>query len=219
MPELDHIFCLSPVGAEVEARALQRIGLLEGSRNNHPGQGTACRRFFFENVYIELLWVSDPNETQCELTRRTRLWERWSKRESGASPFGVVLRAGDTPGADCPFASWAYHPSYLPPNLSIDIAEGTPLKEPEFLYLGFQRGRAREGTEPTSHRLPVTKVTSVVVSAPTSGDRSTAARALETMGPLRFAIADEHVISLTFDSGAAHKTADLRPDVPMLLQW
>jgi hypothetical protein len=39
------------------------------------------------------------------------------------------------------------------------------------------------------------------------------------MGLLRFAIADEHLISLTFDSGAAHKTADLRPDVPMFLHW
>jgi hypothetical protein len=63
MPELDHIYCLCPAEAEVAARALARIGLTEGSRNSHPGQGTACRRFFFENAYLELLWVSDPDPT------------------------------------------------------------------------------------------------------------------------------------------------------------
>jgi hypothetical protein len=37
-----------------EAEALLRVGLREGAGNTHPGQGTACRRFFFENAYLEL---------------------------------------------------------------------------------------------------------------------------------------------------------------------
>src|SRR5882724_5359721 len=118
MAELDHILVVCPAGAEVAARALHRVGLTEGSRNHHEGQGTACRRFFFENVYLELLWVSDPDEAQSEPARRTRLWERWSRLPQGACPFGIVLRAGSsTDAAACPFASWAYRPSYLPSNL------------------------------------------------------------------------------------------------------
>jgi hypothetical protein len=217
--ELDHIFVLSPVNAEACAQALNRAGLKEGSRNIHEGQGTACRRFFFENAYIELLWVTDPNEARSELTQRTRLWERWSRRINGACPFGIVLRAGAAPTGHCPFPSWAYRPRYLPPTLSIDIALGTPLEEPEFLYFGFQHARARPGLEPTSHKIPVRTLTSVGVSFPTLGSRSTAARALERTGLVRFTAANDYIISLTFDGEAPTTTADLRPDIPVLLRW
>jgi hypothetical protein len=220
MAELDHIFFLCPVDGGAAAQALDRVGLAEGSRNSHEGQGTVCRRFFFENAYIELLWVSDPKEAQSEATQRTRLWERWSKRMSGACPFGIVLRAGVTAfTAGCPFSSWAYRPSYLPPNLSIDVAAGTPLEEPEFLYLGFQHARARQGLEPTSHKIPVNRLSSVGVSLPASVSCSSAARALEKTGLVRFTAADDYVISLTFDGSAPDQTADLRPDIPMILHW
>jgi hypothetical protein len=159
----------------------------------------------------------DPDEAQSELTQRTRLWERWSKRLDGACPFGIVLRAGAT--ADCPFSSWAYRPSYLPATLSIDMAAGTPLEEPEFLYLGFQRARARQGLEPTSHRIPVNRLAGVGVSLPASVGRSSAAQALERTGLLSFTVANDYVISLTFDGSAPHKTADLRPHIPILLRW
>ena len=56
--ELDHVFVCCSAGGP-EADALRRAGLSEGSPNTHPGQGTECRRFFFSNAYLELLWVSD----------------------------------------------------------------------------------------------------------------------------------------------------------------
>jgi hypothetical protein len=59
--QLDHVFILCDRGAP-EADALVRLGIREGSGNTHPGQGTACRRFFFSNVYLELLWVEDAAE-------------------------------------------------------------------------------------------------------------------------------------------------------------
>jgi len=40
------------------------MGLTEGTRNDHPGQGTANRRFFFSNTALELLYVSDANEAE-----------------------------------------------------------------------------------------------------------------------------------------------------------
>jgi hypothetical protein len=33
---------------------------------------------------LELLWVSNEVEAQDQNTRRTLLWERWSRREQGA---------------------------------------------------------------------------------------------------------------------------------------
>jgi hypothetical protein len=56
--ELDHLFvCTDPGGPEAEK--LVQFGLREGPPNQHPGQGTACRRFSFANAMIELFWVND----------------------------------------------------------------------------------------------------------------------------------------------------------------
>src|SRR5215475_4921008 len=89
--EIDHIFICTAVGAP-EAERLIEFGLAEGSPNHHPGQGTANRRFFFENAMLELLWVDDAEEVQREGIRRLALWERWSQRNLGASPFGICYR-------------------------------------------------------------------------------------------------------------------------------
>ena len=91
--ELDHVYLLVSVGAP-DADRLAALGLTEGQPNRHPGLGTACRRFFFTNAYLELLWVENPAEAQGEVARPLRLWERWSQRRQGTCPFGVVFRPG-----------------------------------------------------------------------------------------------------------------------------
>src|SRR3954468_18678174 len=88
---VDHVFICTAAGAPA-ARALREFGLVEGSPNRHPGQGTANRRFFFRNAMLELLWVEDAAEAQSEQTRDTRLWQRWSAPGPDVSPFGIILR-------------------------------------------------------------------------------------------------------------------------------
>ena len=46
--ELDHIFICTEKEAP-QGDLLKEFGLVEGSSNIHPGQGTANRRFFFKN--------------------------------------------------------------------------------------------------------------------------------------------------------------------------
>jgi SAM-dependent methyltransferase len=91
-----------------EAENLVQFGLHEGPPNQHPGQGTACRRFAFLNAMIELVWVSDKREAQSHNTRRTLLWERWSGRKDiAASPFGICLRPVDPEDTGPPpFPAW-----------------------------------------------------------------------------------------------------------------
>jgi hypothetical protein len=66
--ELDHFFICTAAGAP-EAERLIELGLTEGAPNTHPGQGTACRRFFFENAFLELVWVTDAAEAQSPAAR------------------------------------------------------------------------------------------------------------------------------------------------------
>src|SRR5204862_7767404 len=84
---VDHVFICCSKGAP-EAEALVELGLVEGSGNVHLGQGTANRRFFFKNTYLELLWISDEAEARSSESEGTRLWDRCSSRNDGACPFG-----------------------------------------------------------------------------------------------------------------------------------
>lgn len=196
--QLDHVFILCAVDAP-EAAALSALGLKEGPPNSHPGQGTACRRFMFANAYLELLWVLDEREVRSEGAERTRLWERWSLRNDGACPFGIVLRPSVDPRVEGPpFPTWPYCPSYLPPGLAIDVAVDTPLNEPEFFYLGFQAERAQLTTD-RALGLGAATITNVSIGTPVQ-QRSMAARPAELSGILSFHASGEHVLSLTFDA-------------------
>jgi hypothetical protein len=133
--ELDHVFVCATSGAP-EATRLVQMGFIEGSPNVHPGQGTANRRFLFRNAMLELLWISDSHEAMSEATRNTRLWERWSKRAIGASPFGICTRPLKTGAKGPPFAAWEYKPAYLPPERCMYIGKA-PIDEPMWIHLDF----------------------------------------------------------------------------------
>jgi hypothetical protein len=84
---VDHIFvCTTRQGPAAEL--LRQAGLAEGTPNRHPGQGTACLRFFFRNAMLELLWLEDEAEARSEQTRATKLWERFSR--TGGRPHRSV---------------------------------------------------------------------------------------------------------------------------------
>jgi hypothetical protein len=86
--EVDHAFIGCTSGAP-QGDALLRLGFVEGSGNTHPGQGTANRRFYFDNFMLELVWVTDPGEACNERTRRTRLWERCEGQDGQVSPWAA----------------------------------------------------------------------------------------------------------------------------------
>ena len=109
---LHHAFVFTAVGAP-EAEGLLNAGLVEGSPNTHPGQGTANRRIFFERGFLELFWVHDEHEAQSPLTAPTKLWDRWAGRGRTANPFGICLSSADGVDSNLPFPTWAYRPKLL----------------------------------------------------------------------------------------------------------
>ena len=56
--QIDHIFCFTDA-PQAAAEELLAFGLTEGSNRVHPGQGTANRKFYFENFFLEILWLQD----------------------------------------------------------------------------------------------------------------------------------------------------------------
>ncbi len=100
--EIDHIFIRVKRGAP-EAKALRQFGLTEGSPNTHTGQGTANRRFFFDNAFIELLWLEDAEAASSDLTRPTLLLERLTPGADEVSPFGLCFRPSGREAKSAPF--------------------------------------------------------------------------------------------------------------------
>jgi Glyoxalase-like domain len=214
--EVDHAFVTCAPGAP-EGDALVKLGFVEGSGNTHPGQGTANRRFFFENFMLELMWVTDPQEAQSERTRRTRLWERCAQREQGVCPFGIVFRCADERPSSAPFPVWPYTPDYLPPGMSIEIAEGTTLQEPELFFLSFLKGASNRGPQPRVHAMPIRQISGLAVGIPDFAGLSAASITAAEHKLLRYFESRQYVLEVLF-AGAPNMRFDLRPGLPLLFR-
>jgi Glyoxalase-like domain len=213
---VDHAF----IGCRAQAPegdALLRSGFVEGSGNTHPGQGTANRRFYFENFMLELVWVADPDEARNQTTRRTRLWERCEGRDSQVSPFGIVFRSTGTPPALPPFATWTYTPRYLAPGLAMQVADGTTLREPELFYLPFLRRASVQHTEPMAHAAPIRRICGLSVGVQARSALSAASRCIEQLGLVSYFEAPQPLLEISF-AGPAGVRVDLRPELPLVFR-
>ena len=213
MPEIDHIIIFSALDAP-EAHGLRARGLLEGSGQSHPGQGTANRRFFFENFYLELLWVSNEVEARSDLVEPTQLWQRWSHRHSGECPFGLVLRPGREVAAP-PFPTWSYRPAYLPPESSIEVASGIKSTEPLLFYLPFAGGRRPPPSEPKRHPAQIGELMSLRLHLPGAAALSPSWQGLVAASAVSVVSASSYLLELTVE-GCAAGPLDCRPELPLV---
>jgi hypothetical protein len=207
--ELDHLFVMTAEGAP-EADALVAHGFTEGPPNRHPGQGTANRRFFFGNAFLEFLWVEDEAEARSDVVSRTRLLDRWQGRRTGASPFGVCLRPG-TSGEQPLFRVWNYRPPYLPEGTAIQMATNSERTDEPLLFV------LPSGRRPASPGSP-REVTRVVIETPVAAP-SGEAIALAHSRIVEWRRAATHGMLLEFDRGGGGGLADLRPALPLQLRW
>ena len=207
---LDHVFVLCSPGAP-EADRLISLGLREGSSNRHPGQGTANRRFFFADIALELLYISDAREARTGPGRELRLAERAA---ADGCPFGFVFRL--QPGADVPFACWDYQPDYFPTGMIFKVGscEGG-VQEP--LRIVMPPG-VRKPTVELPPLEPFISVTKVGVDVPASAMSETL-EGLNVVPKLRIRRAQSYCMGLHFERGETGQVADLRPDLPLTLNW
>ena len=217
--ELDHLFILTDTAAN-NADRLISFGLIEGSSNCHPGQGTANRRFFFHNFMLELLWVHDSEEARSDTVNRTSLWERWRDRNSSACPFGIGIRGNQL--EEIPFDYWHYRPPYLPPNVSIPVSTNSgQLNEPFLFWSPFGRRPdtlAADRSQPLNHPCGFTEVTQVRLTAP-SPHPSNALENVASSGLINLKQGQSYRADIYFDRCQQHKSKDFRPHFPLVLHW
>ena len=220
--ELDHLF----IATRPDAPGLEdvlAIGVLEGTRNVHPGQGTANRRIFFHNVMLEFLWITDPAEVRSAPIAPTHLAERCDPARNDGCPFGICIRPTGADPAALPFDTWAYRPPYLPAALSIPVATNAGMLHEPFIFAIAFGGRPDaappERRQPIDHPAGLREVTKVTLSLPPFGAFSPALRYLVDSGIVDIQPAAKAAIALEFDHVAARKSASFAPRLPLTFHW
>ncbi len=218
--QLDHLFICTPDVASAAA-ALRSFGLVEGSSNTHLGQGTANRRFFFHNAFIELLYLCDRAEAQNKTTRPTGLFKRLTDRDGLVSPFGIGFRPGPHQEDHAPFPGWCYQPAYLPSKRQIIIGDA-PLMEPMWFFLSsalrpdqVQRPQREPLTQPRGW----CEITSVIVTVPGIKHLSVPAQRAVQAQVIRVEAGSEHLIEIVLDGGVQAQSHDFNPVIPLLVHW
>lgn len=224
MLELDHFFVFTQPQAP-EADDVIALGFKEGSRNVHPGQGTANRRIFCRNAMIEFLWVKDPAETETPEIAPMQFLARSNYRQSGYSPFGIGLRYRSEikdEARSLPFDTWAYRPSYLPPHLQFEFAY-THLQEPLIFVLPFANTRPDtqppEKRQPLDHPNQLQEITGLHITLPAVETLSPAMQALQEFGVATFTQDNTHLAEIAFDQAKQNQVADFRSQLSLLLHY
>jgi hypothetical protein len=210
--ELDHFFICASPGAP-EADHLISLGLVEGAPNDHPGQGTANRRFFFTNTMLELVYLRSAEEARSALTARTLLADRCERRHE-VSPFGFIVRPVAGTADQPPFEAWEYRPAYLPPPMFMYVADAG-LEEPMWVYADFLRARAHSDV---AHPCGMRELTGVRLTSPVPPS-SSATLTIVSAGILEWQEGAEHLLDLEFDGARLDRHVDLRPHLPLRFRW
>jgi hypothetical protein len=196
--DIDHIFIFTNDKGKI-AEQLVEFGLSEGSSRVHIGQGTTNRKFYFNNFFLEILWVHNEDEIKSELIEPTGLWQRANFRENNFSPFGLCLVNSDQ--TDVLFENaYKYQPEYFPQGMSIDILKNdTQPNLPWTFRLPF-KGQKKNETEPTNHKNGLQFLTKTTFYYKQNMDNQYL-KFFENDSQIKFIRADKNWLNLTFDDG------------------
>ena len=223
--ELDHFYIVVQPPVSGAADALRRAGIVvDTTIAHHEGQGTASMAAFFENAYLELLWVDSATAVDSvHLTdvadfRRATNW-----RDSGASPFGLGLHFLTGSAADLPIPARRDPAPHLGPD-TFYLGLRQP-EEPNAADVFVMPPRAAvtqwldrfRGRRPNlfAHPLGARRITRVLLR----GSPANRPRAMDLdILPLGFERAPSQYVIVEFDGARQGREWDLRPSLPLVLR-
>ena len=210
--ELHHFFILVDPGASVADRLVD-LGMIESPSNTHEGQGTANRRFFFDNCALELLYVHDADGARNGPGSELKLVERSARH--GASPFGLVLTNSDATDSRTPFDGWKYQPDYFPAHMQFHVGDNSSdLSQPLCIYSPFFEMKAGKDQQNAYFN----KVTDITVHVKTK-DLSSVLELVDQADRINIQPGDEHLVICTFNNNVSGEEADMRPELPLVIRW
>ncbi len=230
--ELDHVYVYAPARSSEAAvvEALTRAGILVTAQRNVFPDGVVGRYVRFANAYLEVLWYDGTTATDPD-TRRRAGWETTS-----ASPFGVGLRRVTGGPKELPFPSRGYTPPWYEPGMEMRfLSAEADVKGPSLFVIPDERthpsseslerelaaapsDELRRRLNSRVHPLGVHHVTGVRIVVLGSAV-SDAARMLTEAGIVQIAGGSEPLLVITFDNAARRASKDLRPTLPLVLNY
>lgn len=210
--ELHHFFILTDKEDSL-SKQISSIGLIEGTRNNHPGQGTANRRFFLPNSTLELIYVRDVNEALHGRGSRLRFVERVSDPIS--SPFGLIAKSA-TESKDVPFPGWHYYPEYFGDDQYFHVGENSDLLE-EPLCVCMPTNLSRPETPPKSEN-PLWTLTELRISVPVIKP-TPPLEAFSRCEAVSLKLNEPHRMEIVFNEKKGGRTKDMTPEYPVVIYW
>jgi len=220
--ELDHVVIFVTPEAP-ELAAISALGLHPfGERTEHAGMGTASTAIFFDNAYLELLWIADHTLAEqvwggvgMDLTSR----EPGTDKQSSALPFGLALRRRSGAEGQLPFPTRQISAAWMEPPIAIELAGES--QEPFYLVIppGLTYPSFRDHLPPSAHPIGVRSLTGVRITAPDTSDITPIAAMLQSAGVVTFQSGPIPLMELTLDNGTQGKVADARPTLPLILYY
>ena len=203
--DADHIFIFTDDNGKV-ADQLVKFGLTEGSNRIHVGQGTVNRKFYFDNFFLEILWVHNENEIKSKTVKPTGLWQRADFKTNKISPFGLcIINTNET---DQLFGNaFKYQPDYFPQGQTIDILknENKPCL-PWTFRLPF-KGQKNNKSEPTEHKNKISSLSKTTFEHQESIE-TTFFNFFEGEQNIEFIKSNRTWLNLTFDNGKQGLTTE-----------
>ena len=207
---LDHFFVLTEPGAP-QAERLVDLGMPEGSPNDHPGQGTANRRFFLRDAMLELLYLRDEQEALNGAGSGLRFAERATP---GASPFGLIVTS--PPAHEPPFAGWRYEPDYFMGERHFHVADNSDdVREPLCVFVPFDVTPPQHEPRPGE---PFATLSRLRIALP-AASLSPALEAVARCERIEFELNTPHRMDILFGPGRSGMCRDLRPGLPLIIRW
>jgi hypothetical protein len=228
--EVDHLQIYTGVGLP-NIVALQGLGLNNANQIvRHEAQGTASTLFFFENAYLEMIWIEDEIAFRYYSTQtRMNLLERSQWRQTGASPFAVGLR----PKVSNHFQSESFMNDHISTesgyqetkiNFSAEnlvaIQEPMCFTIPHHIALTNWLDSSNENHQQfITHPLGVKRLTGVKIKINTHLALTNAVSLLKDDGIITIERGEAPLLELTFDGNVKNKVVDSRPILPIQLRY
>jgi len=223
--ELDHFYVVVPPGASAAAQALRRAGLVIDPRvARHGGEGTASIAAFFENSYLELLWVDSSVAVDSAHHQVLADFQRAAAwRESGASPFGVGLHFLSGSPAELGFPvridsapdispdTWYILLRQPAESLAVDLFI---MPDNRAVNTWLPRFRSHR-PDLLAHPMGSRRITRIEIHGPPAQRPRAADLDLRL---IQFEPAPEAYVVIELDGGQLGQVWDFRPELPLVLQ-
>jgi hypothetical protein len=213
--QVDHIFIFTNDHGKV-ADQLVSFGFTEGSSRIHKGQGTTNRKFYFENFFLEILWVHDEDEIKSNLVKPTGLWQRANYQTNDFSRFGLCLVNTDETN-DLFEKSLKYQPDYFPAGLCIDIITNDHRPDLPWTFRPPFKGHKKNETEPMEHPNGITKLTQAQFTHKKLNSDDFLNK-FENEPQIKFVPSSDLMLTLTFDNHIKKSQLEI-PELNLLIEY